>query len=114
LPVSGAGRLVDLACGTGQVALSLAHHFAEVVVDQEEEMVAYGRAKAEAAGVYVRRVGCLGRDAEAGKTTRCCITFCRTGPHCRVPAAGTRLWADAEALDLELDTPRALPTADVG
>lgn len=52
LPVSGTGRLLDLACGTGQVALALADRFTEVVaVDQEQEMVAFGRAKAEAAGV---------------------------------------------------------------
>jgi SAM-dependent methyltransferase len=50
--VSGTGSLLDLACGTGQIALPLANRFAEVVaVDQEEEMVAYGRAKAEAAGM---------------------------------------------------------------
>ena len=50
--VSGTGRLLDIACGTGQISLPLASWFAEVVaVDQEEEMVAYGRAKAEAAGV---------------------------------------------------------------
>jgi SAM-dependent methyltransferase len=50
--VSGTGRLLDLACGTGQLALPLANRFAEVVaMDQEEEMVAYGRAKADAAGV---------------------------------------------------------------
>jgi SAM-dependent methyltransferase len=52
LPLSGRGSLLDLACGTGQIALPLANRFAEVVaVDQEEEMVAYGRAKAESAGV---------------------------------------------------------------
>jgi SAM-dependent methyltransferase len=42
LRLSETGRLLDLACGTGQISLP---------VDQEEEMVAYGRAKAEAAGV---------------------------------------------------------------
>ncbi len=52
LPVSGAGRLLDLACGTGQMALPLARRFTEVwAVDQELGMVAYGRDKAEAAGV---------------------------------------------------------------
>ena len=51
LPVSGAGALLDLACGTGQVAMPLAGRFARVVaVDQEAESVAFGRAKAEAAG----------------------------------------------------------------
>jgi SAM-dependent methyltransferase len=52
LPVSGKGRLLDLACGPGQVALPLAKRFTEVVaVDQEEEMVAHGRTEADAAGV---------------------------------------------------------------
>jgi SAM-dependent methyltransferase len=52
LPVSGKGRLLDLACGTGQVALPLAKRFSEVVaVDQEEEMVAYGRAEADASSL---------------------------------------------------------------
>lgn len=50
--VSGSGRLLDLACGTGQVASALAGRFAEVVaLDQEPGSVAFGRAKAEAAGV---------------------------------------------------------------
>lgn len=51
LPVSGRGRLLDLACGTGQVALPLAGRFSVVVaLDQEGESVAFGRAKALAAG----------------------------------------------------------------
>ena len=52
LPVSGSGRLLDMACGTGQIAIPLAGRFAEVVaVDQETESVDYGRAKAAAAGL---------------------------------------------------------------
>lgn len=51
LPVSGQGRLLDLGCGTGQIAVPLAGRFAGVVaVDQEAESVAYGRAKAGTAG----------------------------------------------------------------
>ena len=51
LPVSRAGALLDLACGTGQIAIPLADRFARVVaVDQEAESVAFGRAKAEAGG----------------------------------------------------------------
>lgn len=50
--VSGTGRLLDLACGTGQIAFPLAQHFAEVVaVDQEDEFVAFGRDKAVSHGV---------------------------------------------------------------
>jgi SAM-dependent methyltransferase len=51
LPVSGAGRLLDLACGTGQIAVPLSSRFAAVVaVDQENESVSFGRAKALSAG----------------------------------------------------------------
>jgi len=50
LPVSGHGRLLDLACGTGQIALPLAPSFVEVVaVDQEAEAIAFGQAKAAGA-----------------------------------------------------------------
>jgi ubiquinone/menaquinone biosynthesis C-methylase UbiE len=52
LPLRGHEKVLDLACGTGQIAFPLARHTAEVLaVDQEEESVAFGRAKAEAAGV---------------------------------------------------------------
>ncbi|WP_194908641.1 class I SAM-dependent methyltransferase [Catenulispora rubra] len=50
--VSGGGRLLDLACGTGQLAFPLSPHFAEVwAVDQERDMVETVRAKADAAGI---------------------------------------------------------------
>lgn len=42
--ISGNGRLLDLACGTGQVALAMHLNFREVLaVDQEREMIAVGR-----------------------------------------------------------------------
>jgi ubiquinone/menaquinone biosynthesis C-methylase UbiE len=48
----GDTRLLDLACGTGQVSLPLAAHCAEVLaVDQEPETVAFARDKATRAGV---------------------------------------------------------------
>jgi SAM-dependent methyltransferase len=47
--VSGDGRLLDLACGTGQLAFPLRNWFAEVwAVDQEPDMVNAVRAKAAA------------------------------------------------------------------
>lgn len=47
---SGRGRLLDLGCGTGQLAFALRDRFAEVwAVDQEPEMVAAVRSKADAA-----------------------------------------------------------------
>jgi SAM-dependent methyltransferase len=49
--VSGEGRLLDLACGTGQLAFPLRRWFSEVwAVDREPGMVAVVRAKAAAAG----------------------------------------------------------------
>jgi len=49
--VSGRGRLLDLACGTGQLAFPLRRRFTEVwAVDSEPDMVEAVRAKAAAAG----------------------------------------------------------------
>ena len=49
--VSPAGRLLDLACGTGQLAFPLRRWFSEVwAVDQEPDMVDTVRAKAAAEG----------------------------------------------------------------
>ncbi|HEX9032265.1 MAG TPA: class I SAM-dependent methyltransferase [Streptosporangiaceae bacterium] len=48
--VSGRGRLLDLACGTGQLAFPLRPWFAEVwAVDQEPDMIEVVRAKAATA-----------------------------------------------------------------
>jgi len=47
----GSGRLLDLACGTGQVAFALSAAFAEIwAVDQEPGMIDVARDKAAAAG----------------------------------------------------------------
>jgi len=49
--ISGRGRLLDLACGTGQLAFPLRRWFCEVwAVDQEPDMVEVVRAKAAAQG----------------------------------------------------------------
>jgi SAM-dependent methyltransferase len=49
--LSGTGRLLDLACGTGQITFVLNTDFDEVVaLDQEPESIAFGRAKAEGLG----------------------------------------------------------------
>ncbi len=46
--LTGEGRLLDLACGSGEVAIPMHYFFREVwAVDQEPEMVAFGREKAE-------------------------------------------------------------------
>jgi SAM-dependent methyltransferase len=48
--VGGRGRLLDLACGTGQLAFPLSRWFGEVwAVDAEPDMIAAVRAKAAAA-----------------------------------------------------------------
>jgi SAM-dependent methyltransferase len=56
--VSGLGRLLDLACGTGQLAFPLRSFFAEVwAVDQEPDMVQLVQQKADQLGaVNVRGV----------------------------------------------------------
>ena len=50
--VNGEGRLLDLACGTGQISFAMHRSFEEVwAVDQESDMVGVGREKAEESGV---------------------------------------------------------------
>ncbi len=50
--LDGRGRLLDLGCGPGSVAISLAHLFEHVVaMDPEPDMLIEGRAAAERAGV---------------------------------------------------------------
>jgi SAM-dependent methyltransferase len=49
---TGQGRLLDLACGTGQVTFALASRFGEVwAVDQEPDMTSLVAEKARAAGL---------------------------------------------------------------
>ncbi|MCL5103538.1 MAG: class I SAM-dependent methyltransferase [Armatimonadetes bacterium] len=49
--ITGNGRLLDLGCGTGEVALAMHTFFSEVwAVDQEPEMIEVGRRKAEQCG----------------------------------------------------------------
>lgn len=62
--VSGQGRLLDLACGTGQLTFPLRRWFSEVwAVDREPDMVAAVRAKADA--VAARNIRPIAADAEA-------------------------------------------------
>lgn len=50
--LNGEGRLLDLGCGTGQLAIPLAKHFEEVIgLDSEEEMLNEARRQTEKAGV---------------------------------------------------------------
>lgn len=50
--VPAGGRLLDLACGTGQLAFALRDSFAEVwAVDQEAEAIDFAREKAERSGI---------------------------------------------------------------
>jgi SAM-dependent methyltransferase len=65
---SGLGRLLDLACGTGQLTFALRDRFAEVwAVDQEPDMVEVVRAKAAAsAGAgQIRPVAAAAEDLRA-------------------------------------------------
>src|ERR1700674_2926619 len=50
--VGQGARLLDLACGTGQIAFDLHRYFSEVwAVDQEAEAVEFARSKARRLGV---------------------------------------------------------------
>ncbi|WP_432118137.1 class I SAM-dependent methyltransferase [Streptomyces sp. bgisy032] len=52
LPPDGRGRLLDVGCGPGTVALNLAHLFREIVgVDPDPEMIAEARRRARERGV---------------------------------------------------------------
>jgi SAM-dependent methyltransferase len=65
--VSGRGRLLDLACGTGQVAFGLCRHFSEVwAVDQEADMVRVGSSKAKESGISnIQWENCAAQDLAA-------------------------------------------------
>ncbi len=68
--LDGSGRLLDLGCGPGPVAIRLAHLFEKVVaMDPEPDMLAEGRAQAERASVSNiewRRGGSEDLSAEVG------------------------------------------------
>ncbi len=62
--VSGHGRLLDLACGTGQLTFPLRRWFSEVwAVDREPDMAEAVRAKADALGAG--NIRAVAADAEA-------------------------------------------------
>jgi ubiquinone/menaquinone biosynthesis C-methylase UbiE len=64
---TGAGKLLDLACGTGQITFGLASNFVEVwAVDQEPEAIEFARAKALKRGVdNVRWIAGRAEDVDA-------------------------------------------------
>ena len=64
---SGTGRLLDLACGTGQLAFALSDSFAEVwAVDSEPDMIKVIRSKSAAAGLgHIRPVIASAEDLRA-------------------------------------------------
>jgi SAM-dependent methyltransferase len=65
---SGRGRLLDLACGTGQLAFPLRGWFAEVwAADAERDMIEVVRSKASASGAAcIRPVIAAAEDLRAG------------------------------------------------
>ncbi len=64
---SGRGRLLDLACGTGQITFAMANRFADAwAVDQEPGMIGVVREKAGAAGTpHVRALVSRAEDLPA-------------------------------------------------
>ena len=112
----GSGRMLDLACGTGQLTFAVRGKFAEIwAVDQEPDMITVVRAKAEAAGATeihaqvaaaesvpvppgsVDLVGIgnafhrMPRDAVAGSALR----WLRPGGHLAVAMGGGPFFGDA-------------------
>lgn len=64
---TGDGMLLDLACGTGQVAIPMARRFAEVwAVDQEPDMIRVGAEEAARAGVDIRWTASKAEDLGVG------------------------------------------------
>jgi SAM-dependent methyltransferase len=48
VPIDATSRVVDLACGTGQIAFALAEHVDKIwAVDQEPEFIEFGKRKAQ-------------------------------------------------------------------
>ncbi len=69
--VGQGARLLDLACGTGQIAFGLYRYFAEVwAVDQEAEAVEFARSKALRQGVdNIRLIVERAEKLDAGEST---------------------------------------------
>lgn len=64
--LDGTGRLLDLGCGPGFLAIAMAPYFEEVVgMDPEPEMLAMAKQEAESAGVKLTLVA--GSSADLGK-----------------------------------------------
>ena len=56
LGLDGSGRLIDVGCGTGEIALLLAPLFNDVVgLDADADMVTAARAEARRQGAGIRR-----------------------------------------------------------
>ncbi len=63
VPLRPAARVLDLACGTGQVAFAIADYVSEVcALDQEPEFVAFGEEKSRRLGVT--NIGWIAATAE--------------------------------------------------
>ena len=100
--VSGQGRLLDLACGTGQLTFPLRRRFSEVwAVDREPDMVEAVQAKADA--LEVGNIRTVTADAETlgapseyfelaviGKDRRFVVEECLLGD----PGQAGEAWGD--------------------
>ncbi|HET6354219.1 class I SAM-dependent methyltransferase [Streptomyces sp.] len=78
LKLDGQGRLIDVGCGPGTLALSLAHLFGEIVgVDPDREMIAEAKREAVERGVTEKAqwVQARAEDLPAGLGTFTVATF---------------------------------------
>ncbi|MFF3402349.1 class I SAM-dependent methyltransferase [Streptomyces sp. NPDC002659] len=78
LKLDGQGRLIDVGCGPGTLALSLAHLFGEIVgVDPDREMIAEAKREAVERGVTEKAqwVQARAEDLPAGLGTFSVATF---------------------------------------
>ncbi|QDQ09541.1 class I SAM-dependent methyltransferase [Streptomyces spectabilis] len=81
LALDGRGRLLDVGCGPGSIALRLAHAFGEIVgLDPDDGMIAEARRGAAAQGVAEKAswVRARAEDLPAGLGTFTVVTFAQS------------------------------------
>ena len=92
--VPSSGRLLDLACGTGQLCFALHERFEQVwAVDSEPDMIAVVQAKAKAAGIANLRVlTCAAEDLPAPAQSFDLVTIGNAFHRLRRPAVAASVF----------------------